>query len=102
MDGNNHQVIHNMLAIKYYINRICECIYPPDNIIASIVWVIIASCCHAVQDTPGQYVSVIYMIFNLKPVCYWHALTSRNNQQSAIYCDRKKLLESDTTTQQVI
>ena len=60
-----HQVLLNILVIKYLANKVFGCIDTWGETLTYIAWVIMASYHRTVQATPGQYLFGRDMIFNL-------------------------------------
>ena len=63
-----HQVILNMIVNKDISNKVFDYIYPWDETLASIVWVIRTSYYHTIKYTPVQAVFDRNMIFSLASV----------------------------------
>ena len=71
-----HQVILNMLVTKYPDNKVFKHIYPWDENLSYIAWVIRASCHHTIIATQVQDVFVKDMTLNLTSVVYWTVVTA--------------------------
>ena len=59
------QVMYNVFVAKYFSNKSFNYIYSWRNILSYIAWVIRTSYHHTLKCTPGKYIFVRGMIFNL-------------------------------------
>ena len=76
-----HQVIVNMLVIKYIDNKFFDYIYPWGETLVSISWAIRASYHHTIITTPSQDFFVRDVLFNLASVVYWLVATAAKQCQ---------------------
>ena len=75
-----HQVIKSMLTTKDLQSQIFDYIDPWGEILASIAWAIRASFNSSLNATPAQMVFGRDMIFNLKSLINWKAISIKKQQ----------------------
>ena len=76
-----HKVILNMLVTNYIDNKVFNYIYPWGETLASIAWLIRASCHRTIMSTPCQAVFGRDILFNLASVVDWLVVTAAKQRQ---------------------
>jgi hypothetical protein len=78
-----HQVVQNMIKTKELESYEFDFIDPWGEILSSVGWAIRASYHSTLQATPAQLVFGRDMLFNLKKVINWKAITENKRKQIA-------------------
>ena len=78
-----HQVVQNMIRTKELDSYEFDYIDPWGEILSSVGWAIRASYHSTLQATPAQLVFGRDMLFNLKKVINWKAITDNKRKQIA-------------------
>ena len=75
-----HQVLQSMFTTKNLPHRVFDLIDPFGEILSSLAWAVRASYNTATQATPSQLVFGRDMLFNMKALINWKALSIRKQQ----------------------
>ena len=78
-----HQVVHNMIKTKELDSFLFDYIDPWGEILSSVRWAINASYHSTLQATPAELVFGRDMLFNIKKMINWKAITENKRKQVA-------------------
>jgi len=78
-----HQVVQNMIKTKELDKFIFDFIDPWGEILSSVAWAIRASYHSTLQATPTELVFGRDMLFNIRKVINWKAITDNKRKQIA-------------------
>lgn len=90
-----HQVLTNMLNTKNLTEQVFDIIDPWGEILSSIAWAIRASNHSTLEATPAQLVFGRDMIFNLKSLINWKALSIKKQKITDLANARENLKRLD-------